>query len=105
MPTAFWARNVPRPPALAIALRTRPMSSLSTTEATGSVPVLAAAPLPPCTAGMTSPYRAAEQRGRITSDRWSRAAAPDEAAETAITNLARDLLSNPVIEEFTLYAG
>jgi phosphoribosylformylglycinamidine synthase PurS subunit len=29
----------------------------------------------------------------------------DEAAVTAITNLARDLLSNPVIEEFTLHAG
>ena len=29
----------------------------------------------------------------------------DEAAVTAITNLARDLLSNPVIEEFTLRAG
>ena len=28
----------------------------------------------------------------------------DEAAVTAITNLARDLLSNPVIEEFTLHA-
>jgi phosphoribosylformylglycinamidine synthase subunit PurS len=27
------------------------------------------------------------------------------AAVTAITNLARDLLSNPVIEEFTLRAG
>lgn len=30
---------------------------------------------------------------------------PDEAAVTAITNLARDLLSNPVIEDFTLRAG
>jgi phosphoribosylformylglycinamidine synthase len=30
---------------------------------------------------------------------------PDEAAVTAITKLARDLLSNPVIEEFTLHAG
>ena len=29
----------------------------------------------------------------------------DEATVTAITNLARDLLSNPVIEEFTLRAG
>jgi phosphoribosylformylglycinamidine synthase subunit PurS len=29
----------------------------------------------------------------------------DEAAVTAITTLARDLLSNPVIEEFTLHAG
>src|SRR6204780_5043567 len=29
----------------------------------------------------------------------------DEAAVTAITKLARDLLSNPVIEEFTLPAG
>jgi phosphoribosylformylglycinamidine synthase subunit PurS len=28
----------------------------------------------------------------------------DEAAVTAITQLARDLLSNPVIEDFTLYA-
>ena len=28
----------------------------------------------------------------------------DEAAVTAVTNLARDLLSNPVIEEFTLHA-
>ncbi len=27
----------------------------------------------------------------------------DEAAVTAITNLARDLLSNPVIEDFTLH--
>ena len=26
----------------------------------------------------------------------------DEAAVTAVTNLARELLSNPVIEEFTL---
>ena len=29
----------------------------------------------------------------------------DEAAVTAITELARDLLSNPVIEEFTLHPG
>jgi phosphoribosylformylglycinamidine synthase subunit PurS len=29
----------------------------------------------------------------------------DEAALTAVTVLARDLLSNPVIEEFTLHAG
>ena len=29
----------------------------------------------------------------------------DEAAVTAITSLARDLLSNPVIEDFTLHAG
>ena len=29
----------------------------------------------------------------------------DDEAVTAITNLARDLLSNPVIEEFTLHAG
>jgi phosphoribosylformylglycinamidine synthase len=29
----------------------------------------------------------------------------DAAAVTAITNLARDLLSNPVIEEFTLHPG
>jgi phosphoribosylformylglycinamidine synthase subunit PurS len=29
----------------------------------------------------------------------------DNDAVTAITNLARDLLSNPVIEEFTLHAG
>jgi phosphoribosylformylglycinamidine synthase subunit PurS len=29
----------------------------------------------------------------------------DEAAVTAITKLARDLLSNPVIEEFTLSEG
>jgi phosphoribosylformylglycinamidine synthase subunit PurS len=29
----------------------------------------------------------------------------DEAARTAVTELARDLLSNPVIEEFTLHAG
>ncbi|MGO8725420.1 MAG: phosphoribosylformylglycinamidine synthase subunit PurS [Streptosporangiaceae bacterium] len=28
----------------------------------------------------------------------------DEAAVRAITNLARDLLSNPVIEDFTLHA-
>ena len=28
----------------------------------------------------------------------------DEAAVTAITNLARDLLSNPVIEDLTLHA-
>ena len=27
----------------------------------------------------------------------------DEAAVTAVTNLARDLLSNPVIEDFTLH--
>ena len=33
------------------------------------------------------------------------AGAADEAAVTAITELARDLLSNPVIEEFTLHAG
>jgi len=31
--------------------------------------------------------------------------AADQAAVTAITELARDLLSNPVIEDFTLYAG
>jgi phosphoribosylformylglycinamidine synthase len=31
--------------------------------------------------------------------------AADEAAVTAITNLARDLLSNPVIEDFTLRTG
>ena len=31
--------------------------------------------------------------------------AADEAAVTAITQLARDLLSNPVIEEFTLHMG
>lgn len=31
--------------------------------------------------------------------------AADEAAVTAITNLARDLLSNPVIEDFTLHTG
>jgi phosphoribosylformylglycinamidine synthase subunit PurS len=31
--------------------------------------------------------------------------AADEAAVTAITELARDLLSNPVIEDFTLHAG
>ena len=31
--------------------------------------------------------------------------AADEAAVTAITQLARDLLSNPVIEEFTLHVG
>jgi phosphoribosylformylglycinamidine synthase PurS subunit len=30
---------------------------------------------------------------------------PDEAAVTAITKLARDLLSNPVIEDFTVHAG
>jgi phosphoribosylformylglycinamidine synthase subunit PurS len=30
---------------------------------------------------------------------------PDQAAVTAITELARDLLSNPVIEDFTLQAG
>ena len=29
---------------------------------------------------------------------------PGEAAVTAITQLARDLLSNPVIEDFTLHA-
>ncbi len=29
----------------------------------------------------------------------------DEAVVTAITNLARDLLSNPVIEEFTVHQG
>ena len=29
----------------------------------------------------------------------------DEAAVTAVTELARDLLSNPVIEDFTLHAG
>jgi phosphoribosylformylglycinamidine synthase subunit PurS len=29
----------------------------------------------------------------------------DEAALTAVAELARDLLSNPVIEEFTLHAG
>jgi phosphoribosylformylglycinamidine synthase subunit PurS len=29
----------------------------------------------------------------------------DEAAATAVTQLARDLLSNPVIEEFTLHQG
>jgi len=29
----------------------------------------------------------------------------DEAAVTAITKLARDLLSNPVIEEFTVHDG
>jgi len=29
----------------------------------------------------------------------------DEAAVTAITKLARDLLSNPVIEEFTVHEG
>jgi phosphoribosylformylglycinamidine synthase subunit PurS len=29
----------------------------------------------------------------------------DEAVRTAVTELARDLLSNPVIEEFTLHAG
>jgi len=29
----------------------------------------------------------------------------DQAAVTAVTELARDLLSNPVIEEFTLHAG
>ena len=28
----------------------------------------------------------------------------DEAAVTAVTNLARDLLSNPVIEDYTLRA-
>jgi phosphoribosylformylglycinamidine synthase subunit PurS len=29
----------------------------------------------------------------------------DEAAMTAVAQLARDLLSNPVIEEFTLHQG
>ena len=29
----------------------------------------------------------------------------DQDAMTAVTELARDLLSNPVIEEFTLHAG
>jgi phosphoribosylformylglycinamidine synthase subunit PurS len=29
----------------------------------------------------------------------------DEAAVTAITKLARDLLSNPVLEEFTVHEG
>jgi phosphoribosylformylglycinamidine synthase len=29
----------------------------------------------------------------------------DEVAVTAVTELARDLLSNPVIEEFSLHAG
>ena len=29
----------------------------------------------------------------------------DEAALTAVTELARDLLSNPVIEEFMLHVG
>ena len=29
----------------------------------------------------------------------------DEDAATAVTELARDLLSNPVIEDFTLHAG
>jgi phosphoribosylformylglycinamidine synthase PurS subunit len=29
----------------------------------------------------------------------------DDAAVTAITKLARDLLSNPVIEDFTVHAG
>ena len=29
----------------------------------------------------------------------------DDAAVIAVTELARDLLSNPVIEEFTLHAG
>jgi phosphoribosylformylglycinamidine synthase subunit PurS len=29
----------------------------------------------------------------------------DEDAAAAVTELARDLLSNPVIEEFTLHAG
>ena len=29
----------------------------------------------------------------------------DQGAVTAVTELARDLLSNPVIEEFTLHAG
>jgi phosphoribosylformylglycinamidine synthase subunit PurS len=31
--------------------------------------------------------------------------AADEATVTAITKLAQDLLSNPVIEEFTLHSG
>ncbi len=31
--------------------------------------------------------------------------AADDDAVIAITNLARDLLSNPVIEEFTLHPG
>jgi phosphoribosylformylglycinamidine synthase subunit PurS len=31
--------------------------------------------------------------------------AADDDAVTAVTNLARDFLSNPVIEEFTLHAG
>ena len=30
---------------------------------------------------------------------------PGQAAVTAITELARDLLSNPVIEEFTVHDG
>jgi phosphoribosylformylglycinamidine synthase PurS subunit len=30
---------------------------------------------------------------------------PDEAAVTAITKVARDVLSNPVIEDFTVHAG
>jgi phosphoribosylformylglycinamidine synthase subunit PurS len=29
----------------------------------------------------------------------------DDDAVTAVTNLARDLLSNPVIEEFTVHEG
>jgi phosphoribosylformylglycinamidine synthase subunit PurS len=29
----------------------------------------------------------------------------DDDTVTAVTNLARDFLSNPVIEEFTLHAG
>lgn len=29
----------------------------------------------------------------------------DQDAVTAVTELARDLLSNPVIEEFTVHAG
>jgi phosphoribosylformylglycinamidine synthase PurS subunit len=29
----------------------------------------------------------------------------DDGAVTAVTNLARDLLSNPVIEEFTVHEG
>jgi phosphoribosylformylglycinamidine synthase subunit PurS len=29
----------------------------------------------------------------------------DDASVTAVTQLARDLLSNPVIEEFTLHQG
>jgi len=30
---------------------------------------------------------------------------PDDDAVTAITNLARELLSNPVIEDFTVHSG